>query len=253
MDNAIIFYFTGNGEIFTLPINPSEVKIERKGQNKEKEVLNLGEINILRTPGLRSLKISSYFPQQESILPNNLNIYNILKAVALWEKERKTPESYVEFFSKLQADKKPLKLVITAIGFSMMMAVEKFTFTRKAGEHNDIYFELSLKEWVRYGATKVTVERDANGKVTRIKKTELTNTDAELGFVKIPSKYEVSSGEKIWEIARSLTGDGTNYKGILSSNIATGVISSGLEDLAGKVLEIPAEVRTNDNGRISRL
>lgn len=253
MTNTIIFYFSGNGEVITLPINPAEVKVERKGQNKEKEVLNLGEINILRTPGLRSLKISSYFPQKESILPTDLNIYSILKTVALWKKERKTPESYVEFFTKLQEEKKPLKLVITDIGFSMMMAVDKFTFTRKAGEHNDIYFELSLKEWVRYGATKVTVEKDENGKITRIKKTELTNTDAELGIVEIPSKYEVSDGEKIWEIARGLTGDGTNYKGILSSNMAKGLIGSGLENLAGKTIEIPAEVRTDAHNRISRL
>lgn len=153
----------------------------------------------------------------------------------------------------MQEEKKPLKLVITDIGFSMMMAVDKFTFTRKAGEHNDIYFELSLKEWVRYGATKVTVEKDENGKITRIKKTELTNTDAELGIVEIPSKYEVSDGEKIWEIARGLTGDGTNYKGILSSNMAKGLIGSGLENLAGKTIEIPAEVRTDAHNRISRL
>ncbi|MDD3039758.1 phage baseplate protein [Bacteroides sp.] len=253
MTNTIIFYFSGNGEVITLPINPGVVKVERKGQNKEKEVLNLGEINILRTPGLRSLKISSYFPQAESILPTNLNVYSVLKSVALWKKERYDPEYYVSFFTKLQEEKKPLKLVITDLDFSMMMAVERFTFTRKAGEHNDIYFELSLKEWVRYGATKVTVERDANGKITKVTKTELTNTDAELGIVTIPSKHEVSEGEKIWEIARRLTGDGTNYKGILSSNMAKGIIGSGLENLAGKTLEIPAEVRKDANNRISRL
>lgn len=253
MDNPIKFYFSGNGKYIILPINPAELKIERKGRNKDHEVLNLGEINILRKPGLHSLRLSSYFPQAESILPTQLNIYNVLKTVALWEKESHGPEYYVEFFQKLQEEKKPVKLVITGLDFSMLFAVDKFTFTRKAREHNDIYFELSLKEWVRYGATKVTVEKDADGKITRITKKELTNTDAELGIVKIPSKYTASNGESLWEVARILTGDGTNYSTILSASVAAGVLKSGLESLDGVDLVIPAGVRTNANNRISNL
>lgn len=240
-DAQITFYFSGNGKVLSLPINPGEIMFEQNGKNVTREIIGLGDINILRKPGLKKLKIKSYFPQRAPFL-EGLNIYSFIKASVLKASKIDAPNVYVAFFDTLRKEQKPVKVTITNFGFSCLMAVNNFNHSRKAGEHDDIYYELEMLEWKRYGAVKLIIEKDSQGK-SIIREEAAASTDAELGIVAIPSKTKITAEQTAWEIARSITGDGANFDRILKANPT--LFKSGLEVISNAEINIPPELRKN--------
>ena len=62
MPNNFGLYFSGSGGVVRLPVNPSKLPEEKDNENGEYNVLGIGPIMIPRTPKLRVVSISSFFP-----------------------------------------------------------------------------------------------------------------------------------------------------------------------------------------------
>lgn len=230
LNSEVYIYFSGNGQTVSLPINPSSVKIETQGRNITEEIVGLGEINILRKPALKEVTISSYFPKSGTFDPvSSFRTENIFT---------KSANTMVRFFENAYINKKPLKMVITRLNLSAVYGIESFSRENKAGEHDDIYFEMRLKEWRPYGV--IVMQRDSEGNLVKGKSLQ-NDPEFAVDNKKIPTAVKVLTGEtSIWAEAQKATGSGDNWEAIY--NASKDVLGSGLDDLTGKIIKIPAEI-----------
>lgn len=153
--NNFGLFFTREGTVVRLPVNPAELPAVRENDNSEYNVLGVGPIMIPRTPKLREVTVSSFFPGRE--FPGVLTSGGF-----------EPPEFYMEFFSSAMED--GAVLAYTPVRYyengepfftsdtGMDVLVTGFTVTEKGGETGDFYYELSLTEYRDYSPRTVEIE-----------------------------------------------------------------------------------------------
>ena len=62
MANNFGLFFTRDGSVIRLPVNPEQLPVEKDNANDEYNVLGIGPIMVPRIPKLRVVTISSFFP-----------------------------------------------------------------------------------------------------------------------------------------------------------------------------------------------
>ena len=148
----IKFFFEVEGVAFQLPVNPEKIAITTQGSNQVKEIVKLGDINILREKKLKTLDIESFFPA--TVAPYVETKMNLL-----------SPETHKKLFNTLQESKLPCKLVISGLNVSMQVSIESFSWEMRAADP-DVYYKLSLKEYRPYGIKKLTSTTQQNPTTT---------------------------------------------------------------------------------------
>jgi len=157
-------FFEYDGAVIQMPVNPQELEIKGNGANKTKEIVSLGEINLLNPEKLKEITLKSFLPAE--VAP-----YVVTKG------SFKEPEFYISFFSKIIKAKKPVLFIVTDTDIYMSMAIESFSYKRRYGT-SDIDYELKLKEFKNYTAKSVNVTLTSN-KANVIKTT--TNSSGSSG------------------------------------------------------------------------
>lgn len=218
---------------YLLPLNPKELKVSQAGRNITQDVIGLGDITILRKPGLKTFTIESFFPQQITSTFFGLDPLRLNKKLP-------TVDQYINYFKSVETNKNLVRVVITQLDISMLMSIEKFDISTFAGEHNDRYYEMELKEYPKYGAKKLVAQKDSAGNITYVEQ-QSTTQDVTLGIKEIPESYNVKQEQSIWEVAKQTTGNGENYIDIINDNLD--YFKSGLESVVGQSVNIPIKLR----------
>lgn len=134
-NKEIAFAFEYEGRVIQLPITPEDIEITYPGNNKTTDVILLGEVNLLKTRKLATFSIKSWLPDEDW--------YPGIRTLGKFKKS----SYYVNFFEKIRDAKKPCYFYIYGLNFNMQVSIESFTWQRKGGEHEDLYYTLSLKEY----------------------------------------------------------------------------------------------------------
>lgn len=142
------FFFNYENLVVQLPFNPPKVEVSYASNNKSSEIVKLGEITILRNRKLASISFSSFLPEG-MWFPG-------IRTTGRFEQ----PQYYKDFFTDLMESGKPSRLIITGINLNMLVSVEKFDYFHQAGDHEDAYFNMSLKEYRPYAIQSVQVGSD---------------------------------------------------------------------------------------------
>ena len=158
MANNFGLFFTRDGQVIRLPVNPEQLPVEKDNSNDDYNVLGIGPIMVPRIPELRVVTISSFFPGREfpGVLTSNgfqppefyINFFNAAmdeKAVILY-----TPVRYYE-------NGEPF--MTSDIGFKVL--VTSFTYTEKGGETGDFYYDLELTEYRDYSPQTMQIQTPA--------------------------------------------------------------------------------------------
>ena len=119
------------------PINPESLRIDRGSSAETVDIEGLGEVSVPISPKLATVSINSFFWQARNQIPSFM---------------------YVRWIENWQRSKKPAKLIVTRFNYSMLVTCERFSHEMKAGEEEDIYFELDLKEYRPYGARRLAAK-----------------------------------------------------------------------------------------------
>ena len=200
------FYFDYEGEIIQLPISPSSLTLKVNNKNKVVELLNLGDVNILKDPGLSEFNFKTLLPGQE--LP-----------FAAYPNGFKMPEYYLERFEKYKVEKKPVRFIVSRVATwgeplfdtNMLVALEDYTVEEKAGEVGDVYVEIRLKQYKQYKTQVIEIKEVEGNKATVTVKEERP--------AKEPAKtYTVKQGDTLWAIAKRELNDGSKYSEIAKLN-----------------------------------
>ena len=145
-------YFSGSGGVIRLPINPEKLPITRDNDNKEYNVLGIGPIMVPRTPKLRELKISSFFPGRGGDT---------------------APETYIRFFENALASREVIAFVpvrfyetgepFAAADTGFECLVTEFVTEERGAETGDFYFDLTCTEYRDYTPQRVQAAGSRSG------------------------------------------------------------------------------------------
>lgn len=161
MPNNFGLFFTRDGTVIRLPVNPEKLPVARGNENDGYNVLGLGPIMVPRIPSLRVVKISSFFPGR--IFPGILT-----------PNDFQPPEFYIQFFESAMREKAPILYTPTRYyengepfmtgdpGFEVL--VTQFDTEERGGETGDFYYDLELTEYKDYSPqTMQTAQNTAAG------------------------------------------------------------------------------------------
>lgn len=129
------FFFEYNGTVVQLPVNPGKVTIDYGAKNSSVDIINLGEISLLNKGKLSKVTFESFFPEAQWFPAIRTN----------GKFERAT--FYDTFFRKIIDDAKPCRFIVTGVGINMLASIEMYKPYHQAGDHEDKYFSIELKQY----------------------------------------------------------------------------------------------------------
>lgn len=190
-----------------LPVAPSKLTLRINNQNKTLELMNLGEINILKKAGLTDISF-------ECLLPGRRYPF------AEYEGGFKEPSFYLNHFEKLKVSQKPFRFLVSRLSPSggylfdtnMEVSLEGYSIIESADQGQDVQVSVDLKQYKYYGTKKLQITPAAQGDVILAKVTEPRPA-------KEPAKsYTVKPGDTLWAICKRELGDGSKYPAVAAAN-----------------------------------
>ena len=115
---------------------PEKLTVKIKGQNETITLLNEGEINFLRVPGLTEIVVPFTLP--------------MLSAA-------RSPEYYLGILEKLKTDKRTTRFIMvrrspngrSLYDTNMKVSVEDYNIVEEAKEGLDVSVDVNLKQWYK--------------------------------------------------------------------------------------------------------
>lgn len=195
-----------------LPITPSKLSLKVKNMNKTVTLINEGEVNIIKTKGLREFSFEFLLPFTD---------YSFA-AVSRAKKQK----HYLDKLNQLKINKRPFQFVVKRPkGFktNIKVTLEDLNITEDAQEGRDIKVSVTLKEYRHYGTKKVVFVQPpapATGEAKQEEKREeakiTENRDA--STAQKPKTHIVKRGDTLWGLAKRYYGNGSLYPKIVSAN-----------------------------------
>lgn len=196
-----IWLNNGNDKI-RLPILPSSFEVESSQQNTSENVHRKGEVNLLGKRNLKTIEISSFFPNHDYPFCQYHGFkkpYFYVKKIEGWKDSNVTP-----------------RLIITGdADINMEVSIENF----KYGENDatgDVNFTINLKEYivVKYSKPAKKTNTKTGKKVNKKTRKKARPNKSKKGG----NTYTVKKGDTLLKIAKKKTGKSSNWTKIYNLN-----------------------------------
>lgn len=179
---------------------PAKLTVKVKGKNKTLTLLNEGEINFLRSPGLTEITVPLIFPMLGG---------------------SRSPAGYLDMLEDLKANRKTTQFILVRstpggqrlFDTNMTVSVEDYNIVEDATKGLDVSVDVSLKQWRDFGTKTATVEQSAAGE-----QTVTVEQEREAGTAPAAKTYTVQKGDTLWAIAARFYGKGSEYAKIYEAN-----------------------------------
>lgn len=163
-----------------LPLAPAKLKIKIKNKNETITLLNEGEVNLLKTPGLTDVEFEFLVPQVSYPFAEKVEASSVLGAL-----------------ERMKTGLEPFQFIVSRVLPSgaqlfetdMTVSLEEYSVTEDAENGFDLLVSVELKQYREFGTKKATLKTDKNGKNPRLlvennrpssrKKTEYTVRDGD--------------------------------------------------------------------------
>ncbi len=232
-----------------LPVTPSKLDMSMDNKNKTLTLINEGEINILKNPGLMDISF-------EVLLPN------VVYPFANYEEKFQGANFYLEKLRLLKENKKVFQFIVTRdfpttevvnglvelkkfgksdidkkrilggelFSTNRTVTLEEYKIVEDAKDGFDIVVSIRLKQYRYFGTNITNISEDG----TKLSK-ENTRDASSSPLASSTTTYKVVKGDTLWAIAKRNYGDGTKYKVLAEKN----KISNPNFIQVGQVLTIP--------------
>ncbi|HBF9426557.1 TPA: LysM peptidoglycan-binding domain-containing protein [Clostridioides difficile] len=215
---AYDFYLDG----VQLPIPPPKLEIKVTNKNKTVDLINTGEVNILKKEGLSEISFEAEFTH------NKLPFY------------RGTFRDVQFFLSKLEllkTDCKPFQFIVSReLGNKVLfntnrkVSLEEYTIVEDAENGSDFKVAIKLKQYRDYSTKKLVPappKSDTGRPNVKIEPKRVDSVNAPSG-----KTYTVKSGDSLWSICQKQLGNGSLYKKVYELN-------KSMMDKANKGKKVP--------------
>lgn len=195
-------YLKQDGKQILLPVTPAEMETKTGNRNKTAYILNFGEMNLAKKPGLQEIRFTALLPGRK---------YSFVQT----EDGFHEPEYFLNSFKEYKAAAKPVQMILfrkLADGTqlfcgNMEVLLEDYTVTEKGGEQGDFWVEMHWKEWkaaksIRYSIKGNTMVEQGQERQTK----------------QPAATYTVQKGDCLWNIAKKQLGNGARYREIAQKN-----------------------------------
>ncbi len=219
---AYIFEMDG----VALPVAPSKMQMKIKNKNKRINLINDGEVNILKSAGLTDISFTVMIPHVEY-------------PFGYYPDQFKPAYYYLSKFKELKKNKKPFRFNVyrnkimgaKVFGTTMLVSIEDYAIEENAADGQSVNVSINLKEWKPYKTKVVAISKKNEENVATIQ------TTRETGSAPKPKTYTVKQGDTLWNISKKNLGQGAKYREIASlNNIANPNLI-----FPGQVLTMPIE------------
>lgn len=214
-----------------LPVTPEKISIKINGNNKTVNLINDGEINILKKAGLTDIEFEAEIPQ-------------VKQPYAVYKSGFKDAGYFFDIFEGLKTEKKPFQFIVCRrtpegkklLNTNIKVSLEDYKITEEAKNGFDFKVKFDLKQYREYGTKIVNIKIvEAKPQASEEPKRETDNSPAPPAA----QTYTVVRGDCLWNIAKRFYGNGTKYTTIYDAN--RGVIGGNPNLIKpGQVLTIPA-------------
>lgn len=260
---AYSFFLVSDNKKVQLPIAPSDLTISVNGRNESVDLMNEGEVNLLKSPGLTEISFTALIPQVGKYPFAVVN---------------EPIDTYVNFLNEMLENKRPFRFVVvrtagTKLLFdtNLKVACEGYNLKESADNGFDVQLEINLKQYRDFGTKTITLVT-----VKTTQKTDKTTTTTTKTPVKTAAKtdtkretkntgeqkHSVKKGDTLWSLAKKYLGNGADWKKIYNKNKS--VIektakkngkkssSTGHYIYPGTTLTIPARTGGGGSASVSR-
>lgn len=194
-----------------LPIMPGKITFTYPGKNETIDLINGGEINQIKTPGLTEVEFECYIPQ----VPYPFADYR--------DNKFRAATYYLNKFEKLKKSKKPFRVIIHRVlpdatptfdTKKIIFTLEEYTVTEDADNGTDLLVSVKLKQYRKYGPQKL--KPIDNGKDGKNKAAIISGSNRKS---KTPAtSYIVKEGDSLWRIAKKQLNNANKRKDIYTLN-----------------------------------
>lgn len=179
---------------------PAKLTVKVKGKNKTLILLNEGEINFLRSPGLTEITVPFMFPMLGG---------------------GRSPSEYLDMLEDLKTGRKTTQFILVRASpdgqrlydTNMAVSVEDYSIVEDATKGLDVSVDVNLKQWRDYG-TKTAVVTDTGGGQPTVS----VEQERETSMAPAAKTYTVQKGDSLWAIAAKYYGKGSEYTKIYKAN-----------------------------------
>lgn len=180
-----------------LPVNPEKITIKDTAQTNSFFVGGLGEVVV--SSGMKAVQISfssifpkEYFPGCEVKKPLSPRVYKV-------------------FLEALVRYGTVFKFRITGIGITWNVIADSFTYSESGGDVGTYEYSVVFKEFISVKPKQININK-INGKISENKSPARVNTTQK------PETYTTQQGDCLYNIARQIYGDGSQYMKIYNAN-----------------------------------
>lgn len=194
----IIFLNSKTGEQLTMPVTPSEFRVEIGRAVTQLDMAQTGQVNL---PGLEAL----FNEQQTFLLPSSTRNYTSAGYGG-------DPYGIVDTLTRWSQSGDVLRMIVTDTPVNLPVLLAPVRYGEQDGT-GDVYVTLTMRQYRELAAE--TTEQAATGNAGRAQPQE----------TKTVAAYTVVRGDTMWGIARRYYGDGTlawklaSYNGIPNANL----------------------------------
>ena len=204
-----------------LPIAPSKIDTKFKGNNKEINLINEGDVNILKLPGLTEFSF-------DALLPNAKYPFAVNDT---------KPTVFLSKFESLMTGRRPFQLIIIRtnqkneilFATNIKVSLEEYKVKEDAKEGFDLVVTLKFLQYRDYGTRVVSIVGNQG--------TSQTQRSAESAPKQ--NTHKVVKGDCLWNLAKKYLGDGSRYNEIYELN--KDIISDPNKIYVGQTLKLPSK------------
>ncbi|EQF28871.1 lysM domain protein [Clostridioides difficile CD160] len=180
---------------FRFPILPPSFEINGNATINTSNILGVGDIAVFGGLGLKTIELSSFFPNQEYSFCNYNGFpkpYDCVNLIQGWMKE-----GFI------------LRFIITETNVNFECIIADFNY-KEQDCSRDVYFTLSLKEYKRIKISKVNAKDDDLSSSIDLPITK--------GFETKQKTHKVIEGDTLFKIAKKYYGNGDLWQKIYKAN-----------------------------------
>lgn len=198
------FYIDGE----QLPVAPPSMTMQINNKNETVVLINEGEVNILKKPGLTDIEF-------EVLLPN------VKYPFAVYPNGFLPAAHFLDKFEHLKVKQKSFQLIVNRMRPSgdllfdtnITVSLEDYDIQEDAENGFDVIVALRFKQYKPFGNKKLEIKKNSEGK-TEVKKVENRSTTNKAKV----EPYTVKKGDNLWTICKKFLGNPMKYPEIAKLN-----------------------------------
>ena len=204
------------------PVTPGKLTVKINGMNKTLTLINEGEVNLIKSPGLTDISTEVLLPTLTNYpfanYPDGFHKpkYDLDKLEA-WKQKKKAIT-----FKMLRTSPNGKKLLWDT---NIPVTIQDYEIVEDAEEQGlDVVVKISMLEYKEWGAKKLVIKKSKKkkNKTKSSGKKKKTAIKKKTRKTKDPAKsYTVKKGDCMWAIARKQLGNGNRWKEIYNLNKST--------------------------------